>query len=274
MKKNNELELYVEELGKHLFSELSILNSFWKTNLSGRAKEVRVVIMSACSTGNAIHVLSKNPDLFYSETIMLARSFIEKVTNFCYLQVCDDEEFERFLLHPLYRAFHNSDRSKYAGKHTIGLMYSGKDEMINIPQMRKALSLFSDTDPKMNWSKLSVDQKVAVIAEKTKISSEFFLMNTLVIYSNASEALHGSLYGCALPTGAYIPGEDHKDPDRIKDSLLKKTALLYVQTGSLIHEVLKIFLDDDEVKTLFESSKKNHELAVAVMKLIFENKKL
>jgi hypothetical protein len=274
MNKNNELELYVEELGKHLFAELSILNEFWKTNLTGRAKEVKVVIMSACSTGNAIHLLSKNPDIFYSETIMLARSFIEKVTNFCYLQICDDKELERFLLHPLYRAFHNGDRSKYAGKHTIGLKYSGKDEMKNIPQMQQALAIFSDTDPRMNWSKLNVDQKVSVIAENTKISPEFFLMNTLVIYSNASEALHGSLYGCALPTGAYIPGEDHKNSEKIKESLLKNTALLYVQMGSLIHETLKIFLDNDEIKSLFESSKKNHELATEIMKLIFVNKKL
>lgn len=272
MGKNKELELYVTELGKHLLAELGILNGFWKVELTDRANEVKIVVMSACSTGNAIYLLSKSPEFFYSETIMLARSFIEKITNFCYLQVCDDKEFERFLLHPLYRAFHNSNRSKYVGKHIIGLKYSGKDRMKNGPKMKRALHIFSDVNPRMSWSKLNVDQKIAIIAEKAKVSPEFFLMNTLVVYSDASEALHGSLYGCALPTGAYTPGENHKDPERAKENLLKNTALLYVQMGSLIHELLKLFSDNDDIKPIIESSKKNHELAIAVMKLIFGNK--
>lgn len=269
-----DLKLLVTELGKHLLAELSILKGLCSLNLNERAQNTKIVIASACSTGTAIHELSKKPEYFYSETIMLSRSFIEKVTNFCYLQVCDDKEYDRFLLHPLYRAFHNSDRSKVAGANSIGLTFSGRAEMGKNANIQKALAIFSDSNQKLNWSNLGIDKKVALIAEKSKISVEFFLLNTLTLYSDASEALHGSLYGCALPTRAYIPGENHKDVSILEENLLKNIALLYVQMGSLVHETLKMFSDTKGIETLIEGSKKNHEYAIQIITVIFPEKKV
>lgn len=266
---NKDLNLLIAELGKHLLAELSILKGLCTLDLNERAQNTKIVIASACSTGTAIHELSRKPEYFYSETIMLSRSFVEKMTNFCYLQICDESEYERFLLHPLYRAFHNAERSKVAGAHSIGLNFSGRAEMSKDPNIQRALVTFSDSNSKLNWSNSGIDKKVALIAERSKLSVEFFLMNTLTLYSDASEALHGSLYGCALPTRAYIPGESHKDVSIVEKNLLKNIALLYVQMGSLIHETLRMFPDVEGVKELIDGSKKNHEYAIQVMKVIF-----
>ncbi len=271
---NEDLKLLVTELGKHLLAELSILKGLCSLDLNERAQNTKIVIASACSTGTAIHELSKKPEYFYSETIMLSRSFIEKVTNFCYLQVCDDSEYERFLLHPLYRAFHNADKNKVAGANSIELTFSGRAEMGKDTNVQKALAVFSDSNPRLNWSNLGIDKKVALLAEKSEISVESFLMNTLTLYSDASEALHGSLYGCALPTGVYIPGENHKDVSIVEKNLLKNIALLYVQMGSLVHETLKMFPNTKGIEALIKGSRMNHEYAVQIMNVIFPEKKV
>lgn len=267
-----KLELYVEELGKYLAAELHLLHDFCKTNLSGRAKTAIVVAASACSTGNAIFLLSKNPDYFYSETIMLARSFLEKISNYCYLQICSELEFESYLAYPFYRSYHNAERIKYAGNHKVSLKYMGQDSMLENPQIRDALSKFSSTNPRMKWSKLSLDEKIAKITEASKISPAIFLISSLATYSDASEALHGTLYGCALSTGVYIPGTDNSSPEKIKENTLKSTALLYIQMGTLIHKLLSMFSEMPEIKPLFAASKKNDGEALSIMKLIFNKK--
>jgi len=213
--------------------------------------------------------MSEKPEYFYAETVMLARSFIEKMTNFCYLQVCDDEEYNKFLLHPYYRAFHNADKTKHAGEVKIQLKFAGKSDLKAMPVVSEALSIFSETNPRLNWSTFSLDEKVALLSARSSISPEFFLMNTLTIYSDASEALHGSLYGCALPTGKYIPGGSFGDVDAQRENILKNIALLYVQLGSLIHEMLKIFPENESVKELLIESNENHKNATALMKKIF-----
>ncbi|SDH36806.1 hypothetical protein SAMN04487996_13439 [Dyadobacter soli] len=44
-------------------------------------------------------------DYFTSESVILARSFIEKVTNFCYASLFDSEEYRAFVLHPLFKRY-------------------------------------------------------------------------------------------------------------------------------------------------------------------------
>lgn len=266
------LELHVSQLGKLFLEELMLLRLYCKANLTGRAKEVRIVAASACSTGNAIHILSEKPEYFYAETVMLARSYVEKMVNFVYLHACDDDEYERFLLHPLYRAYHNADKSKFAGQQKIGITYSGREQMKLDSRMQQALSIFSETNSKLSWSKLGIDQKIAIIKDRSKVSTAFFLLNTLTIYSDASEALHGSLYGCALPTKAYIPGSNTSNTEVINKSLLQDIALMYVQMSSLIHELLKISTEVEGIQTLLEKSTEFQKEAVSTLKKMFPQK--
>lgn len=84
-----------KELSEHfngfLFAQTTILKGVFDHKLKGRAREVIVLLGSACSTASAIAKLGKDADYFYCETVMLARSFIEKIINFCYLLVCEDK---------------------------------------------------------------------------------------------------------------------------------------------------------------------------------------
>lgn len=268
MGKTETLKSSVEELREYFLAQLTILRGLSKMKLVGRAYEVRVILLSACSTGSAIHQLGDKPEYFYSEMMMLSRSLIEKLTNFCYLQVCEETDFERYLLYPYYRAFHNSDRKKYTPKGKMQIVYTGKDEMQKDTQVARALDLFSETNPRMSWSSLNIDQKIAFLANNTQLRTEFFLMNTLTIYSNASEALHGSLFGCVLATGAYTPNINHGNRQNVLEHLFKNTALLYVQLGSIIHEITNSL--SLENVSLLEQSKENEKRALKIMESIFD----
>ncbi len=272
---NVDLELLTEELRKCLFAELTLLKDACNIPLSKEADEVKILLASSCSTGTAIYNLGKQPEYFYSEMIMLSRSLIEKLTNFTYLQIADSSEYKKFLLHPYYRAFHNTDRSKHDTKGKITFQFTGKEQLKDILQVQEALKIFSASNSKMDWSSLNIDQKIAKISEKTKIQTAFFLMNTLSIYSNASEALHGSLYGCALATGIYSPGVKTNTSGEINKNLLKNTALLYAQLGSMINEIFSLLSEKSEqMKEISKASIENQKVCLSIMKVIFGEKNI
>jgi hypothetical protein len=264
MSSEEDLKFRILDLGKCFLAELSLLKECYANpDLEGRAKEVRVVIASACSTGSALYSLSNTPQYFYAEMVMLARAFIEKITNFCYLQICSDKEFRKFLMHPFYKLFHNTDRGKRSGQKEISIKYSGRNELLNNPKIKEALQLFSETNSKKNWSDLGIDQKVALIGQKTNIRVEFFLLNTLSIYSDASESLHGSLYGCALPTGAFVP---NAEPPAIH--VLKYTAILIDQLGSMINETIRLLSLNKNIMPIFEKSNEIQKKKIIILKEI------
>jgi hypothetical protein len=235
-------EYFIGEIKYGFEAQLQILYSLFKKELEGRLGEISILAGSTCSTGKAICTLSSDPEHLFAETTMLARSFIEKVVNFCYLLICDEDDYKNFLSYPYYRIFHNLDRQKTAGKHTIYiyLKFTGIDEVKNHPTIAEALSRFSPKNPRLKWSKKSVDKKVAAIQQRSSIHVAYFLLNTLSIYSDASEALHGSLYGCAFHLGIYEPGLDPTDAENVKSKVLKKLALLLVQLSSMVSETIKL----------------------------------
>lgn len=266
----DKLDPLTREIRKGFYTQMMLLKALCELNLVGKTKETKIVIASACSTGTAILELGEKPQYFYSEMTMLARSFIEKITNYCYLQVCDEDEYRKFLLHPFYKAFHSGNRSKVAGEKTIGIKFSGQEGLKDDPKVKEALELFSETNPRMDWSSLNVDKKIKIISERSQISVEFFLLNTLSIYSNASESLHGTLYGCALPTGAFTPGINTQSAEEVQSNVLKNVALLYVQLGSMVEEVIKSIPSSiDGISQLLEASLQNTKGQVVLMKKIF-----
>lgn len=270
--KVDELEReIVQELSKGFFSQLTLLKGLASTELEQPAQDTKILLASMCTTGTALKELSDNPQYFFNEAVMLGRSFLEKGVNFCYLQVCDDEERKRFLLHPFYRMYHNADRSKYADELKLSLSFTGKDELKKIQRVQDALECFSETNHKKAWSERNLDEKIGFIAKNSKLEIGILLLNSISIYSHASEALHGSLYGCALATGAYFPDVDSSDQSEVMLRLFKETALLYVQLSSLIHEIFRLLSEsNEEAAQLLGYSQKNQEVAVSLLKALFK----
>jgi len=261
-----------KELSKYfhnfLLAQSSILKGVVSQKLNKRAEEVKVVLASACNTATAIAELGKKEEYFYNEAVMLARSFIEKIINFCYLMVCDDEDFEKFVLHALYKSYKNLDRCRRTEKYNLGIKFTGKIDIEKNPNLKKALELFPKD--KMHWTKLDINKRVNCIGKKTDINIGIFLLDTLSIYSDASEALHGSLYGCSFHTFVFDPTIDHTNKEEVEENLQKNITLLYWQLGSMIHEVIKFLDKKNKLQELLKGSSKNNEQALKIMKEIFK----
>jgi len=259
-----------KEISKHLnnflLSQSSILKGVVSQKLDKRAEEVKIVLASGCNTVTAIAELGRKEEYFYNEVVMLSRSFIEKIINFCYLMVCDDKDFEKFMLHPLYKSYKNLDRSRWTKKQKLSIEFKGKMDIEKNPTLKKALRIFPKD--KMNWTNLDINKRVNYIGEKTDINVGIFLLNTLSIYSDASEALHGSLYGCSFHTFAFDPTIDHANKEEVEKNLQKNITLLYWQLGAMIHEVVKFLSKKNNLQEFLEGSSKNNENTLRIMKKI------
>lgn len=259
---SNELYQSFREI---FWVHISLLYKLKHHLLQWRAYTVRVLLSSMCSTWSAILELSNKPEYFYCEMIMLARSFIEKSINFCYLNICSDSDLERFLLHPLYKSYSNFKQEKTAWKHKLRIEFESREKYReNNKALQRALILFPKE--KLNWSQKNIHQKLDEIAVKTSINIPIFLMNTLTIYSNASEALHGSLYWCSFHTYAYEPWIDHNNPKEVEENSFKHLTLLLAQLGSIINEILKYLDDDNDIWILAKNSEVIEKVAVDLMK--------
>ena len=64
-----------------------------------------------------------------------------------------------------------------------------------------------------------------IICERSKVNIGLFLHYQVSIYTNASEALHGSFYGLTFHIGAYSPNIDIKNKTEIERNSQKN--LLY-----------------------------------------------
>ena len=84
-----------------------------------------------------------------------------------------------------------------------------------------------------------------------------FTLNKLQYYSDASEALHGSLYGCTFNIGVFDPEFDHTKTNEIDKKLYKDSACVLLHLGMLIHESFTYFIYKRHCRDLGLISYKN-----------------
>lgn len=236
MAKESDINESQDDAKSYLAKQTVLLYASSTEELSGRFADGFVLLASAVTTLSSINELALQDARYSSEILMLSRAALEKMTNFMYSTVCSSEEHERFLLYPYYRAYHNLNREKYSHESKLNIRYNQPSSIAQIPQYKKALELFSDKNSRLKWSLecTSLDEKLSYIAKKTKQPSFVFLLNSLLIYSEASEALHGNMYGAVSMLGVYEPpfSINGKEADRkIKDKL----TMIYFSLGEMVH---------------------------------------
>src|ERR1700722_9506445 len=103
----DDLKRYHNEASQFFASELMLLKEVIPKILDERLAKAAILLMSCGRTGAALLQLAQQTDTFTSESVMLARAFMEKITNFCYVGICDEKEYRAFILHPAYKHYHN-----------------------------------------------------------------------------------------------------------------------------------------------------------------------
>src|SRR6185312_2509168 len=104
----NHLKKLHQEAMHFFEAELSMIKAVLPKITDDRVAKTATLLLSSGHTGTALLQLATQTDSFTNETVMLARSFLEKLTNFCYANICDEKEYRAFILHPIYKQYHNA----------------------------------------------------------------------------------------------------------------------------------------------------------------------
>ncbi|MEI9909746.1 MAG: hypothetical protein WDO71_08770 [Bacteroidota bacterium] len=103
----DDLKRYHDEATQFFGSELMLLKEAIPKIVDERLAKAALLLISCGQTGAALLQLANQTDTFSSESVMLARAFMEKITNFCYVSICEEKEYRAFILHPIYKHYHN-----------------------------------------------------------------------------------------------------------------------------------------------------------------------
>lgn len=273
----DDLKHYHSEATQFFASELMLLKEVIPQITDDRLAKTAVLLLSCGQTGAALLQLANQTDRFTSESLMLARSFIEKITNFCYANICDEKEYRAFILHPIYKNYHivgsptMEDDLDFLAE-TITLRLERQQKLRQIPIVQEALAMFSETKSNLSWTKKTIGMKIDAIQNWGKLLDVFFTINKLQYYSDASEALHGSLYGCTLNVGAFHPDFDHTKTEEIDKKLFKDSTCVLLHLGMLIHESLTLISYLTDITELWKHSYQNRGHALNLLFHVLERK--
>lgn len=273
----DSLKRYHNEAIQFFGAELMLLQDAIPKITEERIAKTATLLISGKQTGAALIQLATQVECFSSEVTMLARSFMETVTNFCYASVCDEKEYRAFILHPIYKHYfkvgthlmEEVNNYKTYREHAEAIKKKRK-ELKEIPIVQEALAIFSETKPNLSWTKKSLNERIKVLEKWGKFLDTFFSLSKVMYYSDASEALHGSLYGCTYDIGAFDPDFDSADKDKLYKKLYKDNACMILYLGTLIHESLTLINYSNEIKDIWEYSYKNRGMALNLLSHIQE----
>jgi hypothetical protein len=275
----DDLKHYHEEAKNFFAAELMMLKEVIPKITGERQAKAVVLLISCTQTGAALLLLVGQVDSFTNESMMLSRSFMEKITNFCYVSICDEKEFRKFFLHPIYKHYHNVGSFKLGDavdidclEENVKVKKKKQEKLKKIAIVKEALQLFSDKDSKMNWTKKTLNQRIEALEQWGKFMDFLFLLTKAYYYSDASEALHGSLYGCSYNVGAFDPEFDRNKEGELDKKLHKDSACNLLHLGMLVHETLTLISYSTEIKELWKHSFENWRMASNLLYHILENK--
>jgi len=264
-----DLKKYHNEATRFFASQLMMLKEVIPKITDERQSKAALLLISCTQTGAALLQLANQTDSFTSESVMLARAFMEKITNFCYVSICDEKEYRAFILHPIYKHYHNvgsfqrEDEIDFEHLEEYAKAKREKQEKLKgISIVQEALTMFSETKPYMNWTNKKLHERIEVIEKWGKLLDVFFTLSKLQYYSDASEALHGSLYGCTYGIGAFDPDFDRNKPEELDKKLYKESACVLLDLGMLIHEAFTLISYSAGIKEMWGHSYNNRGQAL------------
>lgn len=217
----------------------------------------------------SIRILCENARI--NQAYIVSRALLERLTNFCFLQLCTDTEFSDYVDYSLNKAGRSLDRSiEVNGQVKARIALNGGDFELP-PEISAAIAKFTSERgrEKTRWTKVSLPDRAAVI--EAKLGNTGLFMGLLTIYADASEALHGTLYGAAFHLGAYqaLPPHDQASLDQHRHQTL---SALYLMAGGSIDTLfsLQASLGDSHFKDVALASKKAFKEAAIATGLAIE----
>jgi len=270
------LKHYHNEAIQFFGSELMLLKEAIPEITNERLSKAAILLIRCGQTGEALLQLSTQVDTHTTNAAMLARSFMETITNFCYVGVCDEKEYRAFILHPIYKHYHNVgipkmedhldlDRIEKSALEFDIMRKEKQEKLKKVPIVREALTTFSETKKNLRWTKKNLEQRITTLEKWGKFMDCIFTLNKFEYYSDASEALHGSLYGCTYSVGAFDSEFGHTSEEELNKKLYKDNTCMLLHLGTLIHESLTLISYSDNIDEIYGHSYNNRTAALNLL---------
>ena len=219
-----------QKLIEYLFVKL-------KSNPNERVDIVYLLIFGLISTGQSIIILAQSGKI--TECFMLARSVVERIITILYLLICEDEEFERFNVYTKQKAVRMMSREVELNELKVVLKASNYEEMLNNPEVQEALGMF--TGPKggkiTRWNTKNLDEMLDSIANHG-LDVRYLMLAKLAIYDEASEALHGTIYGSIFHTGVFTTGVP-SEKSELEKTWCSQLSMLLLSLGTCMSSLFK-----------------------------------
>ncbi len=271
----NDLKHYHTEATQFFGSELILLKDAIPKITDERVAQAATLLIGCGRTGAALLQLANQTDSFTRESAMLARAFMETATNFCYACICDEKEYRAFVLHPIYKHYHKVGGQKLEDNldSIAEIMEARKLKQEKLKEkeiVKEALAIFSETKTNLNWTNKKLHERIEVIEKWGKLMDVFFRINKIQYYSDASEALHGSLYGCTYNVGAFDPEFDQGEEDGLNKKLYKDSCCILLHLGMLVHECFTLISYSNNIEEIWKYSYKNRNQALNLLYHVLE----
>ncbi|MDD5437740.1 MAG: DUF5677 domain-containing protein [Patescibacteria group bacterium] len=264
---SNEL---LNSMRNYLSAEMTLVRGIIETRqLQNRSLSIMAMIGSLLGTGNAILLLMKENQRFYNEGIMLARGFFERITNVCYLLLCDEDTFFKCTQHTIFRQY---ARGKENGKVVkdendnvlmkIELSFKGIEKIEDNSLIKEAIDSF-EKDNKYKFPIPKIEKRLGFLLKQNKtINVSLFLAYQQAYYDDASEALHGSFYGSLF----HVLNIGLKEKNAIEEETNKNTTLLLWQTSELFHQLIVLLSEINNMNDFREKSDHNSKTTLGIMR--------
>lgn len=159
------------------------------------------LILSSGSSVETIKAISKLPSMRFKDALPISRSVVEGCINSAYILAEGTEATDNAIAHAIVKGFRKLDRTTGTGEHKISVK-SVKQVEIDSTLQRMIDAFSTKKGFQKNWTNLSVPQRIVTI-EKSFGAKHAMSLNGayMMVYSDASEIIHGSYLGSLLSSG-------------------------------------------------------------------------
>lgn len=239
----------LEELYKYQFEAL-------KKNPNKRVDSLYLLLYSMHDTARSVSILAANQKI--NESYMLARALLERIINYIFLLFCDEEDYNRYLLYTKQKSYRNLNKNIKVGEFIAELKWTGNFDLESDPELKKAVDLFTSAKgkPISRWTNKNIVEMLNLIEQRGDIDIRPLMLSMLAIYDDASEALHGTLYGTIFQIGLFSSG-NIKTKRQIVSSVHGQLSLLFLALGSCIDSLMLAINKVFPIAEIKERSKEN-----------------
>lgn len=250
----------LKECEKYFIAQYRLLNELTEIiKINGKPErlfELNLLLPSLISNSESIiNLINGN---FIPEAYIISRSFFEKCVNFCYLNICDDKEYENYIdwfYQKNMRLIYTRQKAFRSIEHEVKL-----PDICEMTSKFQVLKKFSGKKggEKPNWTDVSIYQRIIFIESKvTSFPRPMYLATMNTIYEDASENLHGTLYGATFHMLS-LYGVNKTDEETQKH-IIGLATNLYFFLGYLIDGIFSVVTTKISIDELRNKSKDNFE---------------